>query len=61
MAVVRCKSCEGRKSMVGLGGMKKTCDVCKGIGHVKADVPGVDVVVKRKRRSPDEMKAAVKG
>lgn len=30
----RCDQCNGRKKIIGLGGMQKDCPSCKGIGHI---------------------------
>ncbi len=57
MAYVRCDGCDGRKLVVGLGGMKRDCPTCKGVGFTSDVAPETNVVVKRKRRTPDEMLA----
>ncbi len=56
MAYVRCDGCDGRKLVTGLGGMRRDCPTCKGVGFT-SDVAPTTVVVKRKRRSPAEMLA----
>lgn len=33
--LVRCDTCNGRKKKIGLGGMQKDCDACKGIGWIE--------------------------
>ncbi len=35
MPVERCVACEGRKFCMGLGGMRKECSTCKGVGFIK--------------------------
>ena len=37
MALVRCTRCNGRKNVLGLGGMRKACPDCKGIGFVEPE------------------------
>jgi DnaJ-class molecular chaperone len=37
--VERCDQCNGRKKKVGLGGMPKDCDKCKGIGWLEPKEP----------------------
>lgn len=32
--ISRCLVCNGRKTVMSLGGMRKECDECHGIGHV---------------------------
>ncbi len=65
MALTRCECCDGRRTIVGLGGMKRDCDNCHGVGHVKVDVESVvkpvaaDVVVKVKRKYTKPVKANV--
>lgn len=59
MTLNRCDCCDGRRNIIGLGGMKKACGNCKGVGFVKAVAESpVVTVVKRKRRTPAEMLAA---
>ena len=38
MSVQVCKSCRGQKKVIGLGMMEKTCESCKGIGWIEAEV-----------------------
>ena len=58
MTLSRCDCCDGRKQLVGLGGMTKDCGNCKGVGFVKSQtVLDTVVTVKRKRRTPAEMLA----
>lgn len=53
MTLSRCDCCDGRRNIVGLGGMQRVCGNCKGVGHVKAEVIAETVVkIKRKRRMP---------
>lgn len=33
--LIRCDSCNGRKRVLGMGGMEKTCQPCKGVGWIK--------------------------
>lgn len=35
MMIVRCWSCFGQKTILSLGGMRKTCTNCKGIGSIE--------------------------
>lgn len=37
MAVERCKKCNGKKSIMHLGGLEKKCPECYGVGHVKVE------------------------
>ena len=46
--LTRCDCCEGRKHVTGLGGMRKDCDNCKGVGFVKQDAEEIVEKVKRK-------------
>lgn len=48
MAYDRCSCCNGKKTIIGLGGMIKECKECNGVGHVKP----VEVVVEKKKRKP---------
>lgn len=34
MAFDKCETCRGRKEIMGIGGMKKKCHVCSGVGYV---------------------------
>ena len=34
--LLRCEKCNGRKDILGLGGMIKKCDACHGVGSVEA-------------------------
>jgi hypothetical protein len=36
MTVSRCSVCRGKKTVLGLGGLVKTCIGCKGVGYVSA-------------------------
>ncbi len=38
MTVSRCSVCRGKKTVLGLGGLVKTCIGCKGVGYVSAVV-----------------------
>jgi DnaJ-class molecular chaperone len=38
MSVTRCDCCKGQKEINGLGGMKKECPECYGVGYVKIEV-----------------------
>lgn len=55
MTLSRCDCCNGRRHIVGLGGIERECDNCDGVGFVKVAEPVV--VVKRKRAAPVEMMA----
>jgi hypothetical protein len=35
MSFDRCSTCKGQKTVLGLGNIRKTCAVCKGVGYVK--------------------------
>ena len=61
MSVIRCESCLGRKTMMGMGGMKKDCPLCKGIGYIKTKEDKSQeklekVNVTRKKRGPNKVK-----
>ncbi len=30
----RCTHCDGRKKIMGMGGLQKDCPTCMGVGHV---------------------------
>jgi len=47
MAYDRCPCCNGKKTVVALGGMIKECKECNGVGHVQPVV-----VVEKKKRKP---------
>ena len=50
MILNRCDSCCGKKTVVGLGNIKKTCAKCAGVGYVKIETKVADdVKVKRKK------------
>lgn len=49
MTLIRCECCRGCKTVIGLGGMIKSCDACLGVGHVKVEL-GEAVVRSRVRR-----------
>lgn len=57
MALTRCECCDGRRTIVGLGGMKRDCDNCHGVGFVKIEEILEPVIVKRKRHTSAEMLA----
>ncbi|HEX2549329.1 MAG TPA: hypothetical protein VHM20_05835 [Gammaproteobacteria bacterium] len=51
--LARCESCEGRKTILGLGGIRRNCQVCNGVGWVKKSIekePDVIVEAKPVRR-----------
>lgn len=33
--ITRCSSCQGKKTIIGLGAMIKDCPKCDGVGHIK--------------------------
>lgn len=35
MTLIRCVVCEGRKRLMGIGGMIKECYACEGIGYIR--------------------------
>jgi DnaJ-class molecular chaperone len=37
MTTTRCETCQGKKTIIGLGMISKQCPDCKGVGHVKVD------------------------
>ena len=50
MILNRCDCCCGKKTVVGLGNIKKTCTKCVGVGYVKIDTKVADdVKAKRKK------------
>lgn len=50
MTLLRCECCQGRKHVIGLGGMQKKCGNCMGVGFVKVvDVAVVDDKPKSKK------------
>lgn len=51
MAVTRCESCNGRKTVIGLGCMSKECPECYGVGFVTVKDEPVPVKRTRKKRS----------
>ena len=49
MMLNRCDCCHGKKTVVALGNIKKTCAKCAGVGYVKIETKVADdVKVKRK-------------
>lgn len=50
MKLIRCECCRGCKTIVGLGGMIKSCDACLGVGHVKVELG--EAVVRSRGRKP---------
>lgn len=50
MMLNRCDCCHGKKTVVALGNIKKTCAKCAGVGYVKIETKVADdVKVKRAR------------
>lgn len=45
----RCDACNGLRWIIGMGGMRKDCDMCKGVGFVKL-VDAIAATVKQKRK-----------
>ena len=37
MTTTRCETCVGKKTILGLGGLVKSCPKCNGVGHVKIE------------------------
>lgn len=33
--IIRCECCNGRKRIIGLGGMQRDCYECDGVGHLE--------------------------
>lgn len=54
--LVRCTSCNGRKRILGMGGMEKECLPCKGIGWTEAEKPIVTLNVTNSNGSPVKVK-----
>jgi DnaJ-class molecular chaperone len=49
----RCDNCEGKGSILGMGGMKRDCSHCKGSGLIPDEVAHEEVVaVKKRGRKP---------
>lgn len=48
MSVVRCFECAGKKYIIGIGLLRKTCPICDGVGFVEHSEPK-----KSKRKQPD--------
>lgn len=46
----RCPSCHGKKVLMGLGSMIKSCKACNGVGHIKPEVVEV-----KKRKSKESL------
>lgn len=59
MALTRCDCCHGRKTLIGLGNIIKSCARCLGFGYVKIGevVEKLSETVKqsRKRKVKDEV------
>ena len=47
MEYVRCSGCRGQKEVNSMGGMKKTCPVCDGIGYT-------EIAVKIEKKKPNK-------
>lgn len=43
---IKCDSCNGKRLVMGLGGMPKTCLLCEGMGYVSLDRALEDAVDK---------------
>lgn len=39
--LTRCHKCSGTKTFLGLGGMRKDCDNCHGIGQIEIKTSGL--------------------
>jgi hypothetical protein len=52
---IRCESCNGKRTKLGLGCIEKDCDTCIGVGYVKAE----EIKVKPKRIRPSRAKKPV--
>ncbi len=40
--IMRCDSCHGKKTVIGLGNIVKDCPACKGVGYVNFEPAKVD-------------------
>ena len=49
--LIRCDICNGKKRVLGMGGMEKPCPVCKAIGWIEVDKPKPTVEIKIKKKS----------
>ena len=49
MTTTRCETCNGKKTVTGLGMISKQCPNCKGVGHVKVEHQSHDNKDKRKQ------------
>ena len=47
MEYVRCSGCRGQKEINSMGGMRKSCPVCNGIGYTE-----VAVKIEKKKPGP---------
>lgn len=57
MALKRCTTCRGVKSVIGLGGLMRKCFDCDGIGYKEeATVNDVDDFLADNKKSDDEVK-----
>lgn len=69
MVYSRCDACGGSKTILGLGGIRKDCSVCKGVGFVaiknSAEQPVKEkkkkLTIKKGNHGPRKNKSADKG
>lgn len=45
LLINRCKGCLGKKKLLGLGGMMKDCQACKGIGYIESHLDKPTAVI----------------
>lgn len=58
--LTRCEKCNGQKTYMGIGGMRKDCDTCHGIGQIEkkrvvenlTDKSGNTVPARKRGRKP---------
>lgn len=54
--VLRCETCEGRKKVLGLGGLIKTCEACAGTGWQVGGLCAPSVHVDKRSKAYRESK-----
>jgi RecJ-like exonuclease len=57
-SVVRCFECAGKKYIIGLGLMRKTCPICNGVGYIEPEEPKSKKKAKEKINDCDYPKDA---
>jgi hypothetical protein len=59
MALDKCPSCKGRKSVMGMGMIVKNCSNCKGVGYVEVEARAMPVMGELKDTKSIELSSTI--